>query len=284
MEDELIEEVNQEKEFRFVGLSRSGNHAVINWVIDQIEGKYCFLNCTEPKRNPFLTARPLTEGGKVYRTNIKNFDLAKEQKGERSMRDYLIYSHEDCFLGSLNKKKWKETEMSWKGRSRERKDVLILRDPFNLFASRIKSGLLRGHYTHHGVKPISLLTLRRIYKQHEREFLGEKNYLKNKVVINFNLWTTDKEYRRSLCEKLEIPFSDKGFREVAEVAGGSSFDGTRFSGSTDKMDLHSRWKEYATDEEYWAMFDTEMVELAIRIFGNIPAVQYRKQNIETDVL
>ncbi|UJH92461.1 hypothetical protein LZ575_08175 [Antarcticibacterium sp. 1MA-6-2] len=276
----MQEEVFQnKKEFRLVGLSRSGNHGVINWIINQLEGRYCFLNCTEPKHNPFSTVRPLNADGDVYRTNIRDFNLDQEKTGKFSSKDFLLYNHEDCFLGPLNGKFFQQKKTEWTGESKERKDILLLRDPYNLFASRLKSGLIRGHYTHHGSKPISLLTLQRLYKQHAREFLGEKNYLKNKILINFNLWARSRDYREKLAIELGIPFTDKGFKEVTEVAGGSSFDGTKFSGMAHKMDVNDRWKKYAADPEFQDLFDPEINELATRIFGEIEPVKHFKNNL-----
>ena len=269
----MNEGITNKKEIRISGLSRSGNHAVINWILSQINGDYTFLNCTEPKHNPFLTARPLNEEGVVFKSNINEFSLGQEQQGKFIAKDYLVYNHEDCFLGSMNKKTQTELRQQWVGRSVNFNDILILRDPFNLFASRIKAGLLEGHFTHHGARPISLLTLRRIYKQHAREYLGIKNNLKNKVLIDFNSWSSNSDYRKDVAVQLEIPFSDKGFTEVPEVAGGSSFDGIKFAGQPHKMDLHNRWKSYASNPDFWNMFDEEIVELTRKIFGKIPAIK-----------
>ncbi|MEX2574938.1 MAG: hypothetical protein WD317_11600 [Balneolaceae bacterium] len=260
-------------EFRFVGMSRSGNHAVINWIINQLPGRYCFLNCAEPKHNPFATARPLSEGGKTYKTNIRSFDLKDEQQGKFSEKDYLLYSYEDSFLGSLNHPSFKKNRDRWVGRAAVLKTLLILRDPFNLFASRIKSNLLLGHYTY-GTKPISLLALKRIYKQHAREFLGEKKNLKNRVPVNFNSWATNKTYRRSIMEQLDVPFSDKGFQKVSKVAGGSSFDGLELSEKANEMQLQSRWKEFAADERFWKLFDAELADVTRKIFGDIPPLRF----------
>lgn len=267
----------QQHEFRILGLSRSGNHAVINWLISQLQGTYVFLNCTEPKHNPFFTCRPLSPEGPSYRTNLVDFDIEEEQRGNMSRKDFLVYNHEDSFLGSLNSAAQKDLRRRWVGESSIQKDILILRDPFNLFASRMKAGLIRGHYTHHGAKPISTLTLRRIYKQHAREFLGEKKNLRNKVLVNFNSWSSDREYRRNLARQLAIPFEDSGFSEVPAVAGGSSFDGTAFAGKAHKMKLQDRWKVFEDDEEYWSLFDEEMFDLTEKIFGTIePVANYRK--------
>lgn len=274
-----LAKIVQNNEFRFVGLSRSGNHAIINWVIRQLDGRYCFLNCTEPKFNPYFTSRPLSGEGKTYQTNIEDFALEKEQQMQFTQKDYLLYNHEDCFLGPLEKSGQSENIDSWVGGSRTRRDILIIRDPFNLFASRIRAGLIPSEYTPRGAKPTSILTLQRIYKQHAREFLGKKNYLKkNKIAINFNSWSTDKDYRRNFTDQLGIPFTDKGFREVADVAGGSSFDGLALSGNAHKMNIHSRWKQFASDKEYWALFDPEIIDLARKIFGEIPPLQFAQEH------
>ncbi len=270
----------QKRELRFTGLSRSGNHAIINWVIKQLHGSYCFLNCTEPKHNPFSTARPLNDKGEVFETNLEQFDLQEHRKGEFVKKEHLLYSHEDCFLGPLHHKTFRNNHDSWVGASEKFNDVLILRDPFNLFASRIKAGLITGQHTHHGARPISIHTLRRIYKQHAKAFLGEKDFLKNKLTINYNRWASSRDYRRSIATELEIPFSDNGFEEVAGVAGGSSFDGIEHSGKASTMKLHSRWENYSESEHFWDLFDEELVELSRRIFGDIPPVAFYREQFQ----
>lgn len=275
--------VIQRNEFRIVGISRSGNHAIINWMLKQIKGRYLFLNCAEPKYDPYLSARPLNNEGKVYQTNIQNFDLQKEREKIFSVKDYLLYNYEDCFLGPLNNKVQKEERKNWVGPSENKKDVLILRDPFNMYASRLKAGFLRGHSLQHRKELIAGSTLRRIYKQHAREFLSEKNYLKNKLCIKFNSWSTDKDYRKSIAADLNIPFTDEGFKEVNSVAGGSSFDGIGHSGRATEMQVNSRWKKFAHDEDFWTFFDPELIELTRMIFGEIPPLQYyleKKKDIQ----
>lgn len=283
MQKNTGEEVVQKNEFRFVGMSRSGNHAIINWVLDQLEGEFLFLNCAEPKFNPFASARPLKLGGKNHLTNIENFNYKLETQGYFNTKDYLLYSYEDCFLGGLNHSGFKKNHNKWVGRSATQKDILILRDPFNLFASRIKSNLLKGHHSH-GAKPISILTLKRIYKQHAKEFLRKKNNLKNLVPVNYNRWTKSEEYRKNLAFRLGIEFTDNGFNQVSNVAGGSSFDGIKLSGQAHRMDLHNRWKNFAHDEEYWELFDGELVDLTFEIFGEIPPLHFYHEKIASGLI
>jgi hypothetical protein len=269
-------------EFRIVGISRSGNHAIINWIINQLDGQFCFLNCVEPKHNPFFTARPFNSAGESFQTNICDFNINAERDGNFSKKDFLLYNYEDCFLGMLNHQLFKKSRARWVGESSFKKDILIIRDVFNLFASRIKANLIVGHQTHYGVNPISTLALKRIYKQHAKEFLGEKKNLQDKVLINYNQWFSDNEYRRSIAEKLELPFTDKGLEEVINCAGGSSFDGMRFSGNANKMNLNNRWKEYASEDFFWDLFDEELVKLNSKIFGEIEPVKYWKEVINPE--
>lgn len=259
-----------------MGLSRSGNHPIINWIIRQIEGKYCFLNCAEPKTNPFKTERPLEDEGLTYQTNLQGFSITSERSGNLSKKDFLLYSYEDCFLGPFKNNIFENNRQEWIGSSVKRKDLLIMRDPFNLFASRKKAGFLEGQHTHHKLRPISTLTLRRIYKQHAKEFLGKSKHLKNLYRINFNRWATEKDYRKVLAENLGIPFTDIGFKEVKNVAGGSSFDGTDFSEKANDMKVNDRWKRYAFEEDFWNLFDEEIIDLSEEIFGSTPALEFYK--------
>src|SRR4051794_21427526 len=127
-------------EIRVVGMSRSGNHAIINWILDQCRGRSCFLNCAEPGFNPFASARPLTPEAPGHRASFEGFEIEAERRGRFSRKDLLIHSYEDTFLGPFAKAATEERHHRWVGSSARRIDLLILRDPRNLFASRLASG------------------------------------------------------------------------------------------------------------------------------------------------
>lgn len=46
-------EIVNQKEIRVVGLKRSGNHAIINWIRKQHHGEVWHLNKIPVKRNPY---------------------------------------------------------------------------------------------------------------------------------------------------------------------------------------------------------------------------------------
>jgi hypothetical protein len=252
-----------EAEWRVMGISRSGNHAIINWLLAQTGGRMCFLNCVEPKNNPFCWPRPLASG-LPYQVNYADFDLDQERRGVFSKKDYLIYSHEDCFLGLLRDGPWEQCHDAWVGPSALRRDLLILRDPFNLIASRIQSGI--------GAPPSLAL---RMWKQHARQFLGERLYLPRPPVrISYNAWVQQKSYRQRVAEDLGLRFSDAAFQDVPATAGGSSFDGLSFHGSASEMKVLDRWRKFADQDNFWRFFDREVVRLARAIFGPLPAIRW----------
>jgi hypothetical protein len=247
------------RELRIVGMSRSGNHAIINWILQQADGRTCFLNCCEPKTHPFRSARPAADG-KCVEASEPSFDLAAEREGRFSAKDWLLYSYEDCFLGMVNHPLFERYHDEWVGASAHRRDVLILRDPFNLFASRIAhAGMTRETSTH-----------KRIWLQHAREFLGLRHYLpKTRLAVSYNRWTVDRAYRRSIAEALGLRFTDRGYSTVAATAGGSTFDGMRYDGRAAQMKVLERWKRFAGDRLYRSLFDEEMIGLSREIFGDV---------------
>jgi hypothetical protein len=183
----------------------------------------------------------------------------------------LLYSYEDVYLGALNHRVALENREQWVGRSRRRVDLLLLRDPFNLFASRIRSGLYDNRHIW-GEKVVTLRMAMRIWKQHAREFLGERNLLpRPKRFVSFNEWMSSQEYRRQLASDLGLQLKHQHAPRVPHVAGGSSFDGTDYDGQPDRMRLDSRWEAYIDDPSYRVLFDEEVLRLSGAIFGRLPA-------------
>lgn len=260
----MQQQIVNDTEIRVIGMSRSGSHAIINWILRQWPGRCCYLNCAEPGTNPFVSARPL-DGETCWRANY-DLDYEAELAGRLSRKDLLIYNFEDTFVGPLGRADVEQRHDADVGRSARRIDVLVLRDPFNLFASRIKSGY--GSVSH--------AVAFRIWKQHAAEFLRRRHLKLNPVVpISFNRWACDRAYREQIAAALGMPFTDDGFETVPSVARGSSFDGVRFDGAASRMRIESRWRHFADDERYVRLFDARTIELSNEIFGEVCRVEVR---------
>jgi hypothetical protein len=79
-------------EIRVVGMSRSGNHAIVDWILAQVHKRSCQLNCAEPQSNPFRTARPLSDHEPGWRMSFGEFDVDAERAGCFASKDLLIHS------------------------------------------------------------------------------------------------------------------------------------------------------------------------------------------------
>lgn len=243
-----------EVEIQVLGMSRSGNHAVSNWIYAQAEGRKVLLNCAEGKTNPFDSCRPLASS-KTWRAE-PDFDIEAERRGRLTRKDLLVHTYEDSWLAHAFSAELDRRHNAWLGRSRRRHRLLILRDPFNLFASRLRMG-----------SELSRQVARRMWKQHARVALGEGGWSRDGLrVVLYNRWAADPSYRRDLAAALGLRFTDEGASNVPDCAGGSSFDGTRFDGQAREMAVSERWRTFAADEEYWSIFDRELVRMAGHLF------------------
>ena len=245
-------------EFRVIGMSRSGNHCVIDWLLRQAPGRYCFLNCAEGKSNPFVTARALEERRNL-RTNISGFSVERERRGAFSRKDWLVHSYEDAFLGHALSPWFEERHDRLVGASGHRTDLLLLRDPFNLFASRRRAGI-----------GLSAHTTRRVWMQHARAFADGSPHLRHRTVrVSYNSFVTSPAYRAGIARALGLPGHDCGLRTVSRCAGGSSFDGLRLDGRADEMSVTDRWRHCIDEPDYRALFDPELVALARKTFPDL---------------
>lgn len=153
------------------------------------------------------------------------------------------------------------------GASRQRINVLVLRDAFNTFASvkrgkrRMRARLHRFYAPH--------------WKAYAREFLGETSYLgRDAIAVNYNRWFCDRDYRREVAARFGWESDEASLDEVTGDGGGSSFEGQQFQNRARDMDVLGRWRHFADDEDFRRAFDAETVELSNRIFGDVTGGEF----------
>jgi hypothetical protein len=227
---EDIEEPVNDVEIRMFGLRRSGNHAIANWILEQAQGNSVFLNNVKLNKNPF-----------IYRyVDYPDKKLKREIWGDFSHKSCLMYSFEDVDLRAIDKKYYKEKKQWHTGRSKKQFDVLVLRDPFNMYASRLK-GL---GFPDTSKSDLDILTL---WCQYAAEFLDETDHLPaKKIPVSYNEWCRNKDYRKRIAESLGLQFTDKGFKKLAQK---SSFEGKSVK-NAQNLNTLSRWKHFADNPDY----------------------------------
>ncbi|NEP09386.1 MAG: hypothetical protein F6K14_03940 [Symploca sp. SIO2C1] len=247
--------IQNEKLVEVCGIQRSGNHAMINWIISQQKLKTCSLNGILPGENPWHNN---------WGTSYRNFDYwpgKKDKSGELVPKQLLICSYENRYLGKIS---YHQSQLWEKiGYSKESYSVLILRDPYNTFASWFKAG---WNVTQE---------ITELWKSYAREFIGETSYLStNKVTANFNNWFTSRDYRYQLANALNLEFTDNGLNEVTSHGGGSSFNKLALNGCARQMKVLERFQEFIDVPAYSKIFqDGEIRELSEIIFGVIEGTE-----------
>lgn len=276
-----MEIVNQ-KEIRIFGIKRSGNHAIINWIFQQIPNQAVFLN------NCYQAGKKLKlyEGiGTINCKGIDYWDFKKRfllfEKNPFQGKNIIAYSREDKRFNNQKLKNYPKEGLiiSFEGKDINKMmtaldhnhdqlvgssakifSFIIIRDPFNLFASIYKKW---------GKK--YLLRFIPLWKQYANLVVNSKA---NFDSILYNQWLTDQNYRKSITKKLQIPFDDSGKDVVANFGGGSSFDGASNQVKAKDLQVLSRWQFFQDDQDFHSCFqDAEIIELSEKIFGVIPGTQ-----------
>ncbi|MGB3691799.1 MAG: hypothetical protein WA865_14620 [Spirulinaceae cyanobacterium] len=244
-------EIINQKEIRVVGIRRTGNHAIIGWIRSQ-HPEYAFhINHPPAGQNPY----------QFLYTHFKTPELYQEAIGKFSQKSLLIISYEDQELEKIYSAKFEKFHDTYVGVSASQFDVLLLRDPFNLVASRIKSNKS-------SITDGSAIEAIELWKSYAREFVGETAFLKhNKLCINFNKWHYNAQYREEIAKSLELEFTDAGRERVRDYGGGSSFDGRKLDGQASQLDILNRWQLFADEDSFWHLFkDEELLYYIERIF------------------
>lgn len=222
--------IRNKLEIRVCGLQRSGNHAVIDWIINQHKGaRVCFLNnVCHGDRNPFYTAIIFVYGMKEF----SNGYLPKLPKNLQYLnKELLIYSYEDderylqnehSFLSSVYCKDFEKNKYFYLGKSTKFIDVIIIRDPYNFFASRLKKMNSLS-----GIKNIEKIIA--FWKEIANKAIEiEENRESKTLLINYNKWLSNKQYRQQLSKSLCGKFTDTSMKKMSIIGGGSSFEETVF--------------------------------------------------------
>lgn len=253
------------------GMRRSGNHAVLNWVMAQAPTACVFFN------NVRATDIP-------YRRHVRESRIRRPRT-----RPLAIFSYEDLPLDQVLGGPMAELLARHAARGCGRAMALtILRDPRNMFASRMRKWPERFRTEADMERDRRLfLTIAGPEAQAlqdpggkaaagatgetagwEETGGGEETGagLARRPVL-FDRFVADRGYRDELSRFLGIGQGDRGLDEVPVYGHGSSFDGTTADGAAASMSVFSRHEEYHEDPRFRALVDDPRVRsLTARLF------------------
>lgn len=248
----------QEIEIAVCALQRSGHHAVMAWIQSLLRARFGagsvfyanWVNEFSPQLDPFNTRTQPTDDSHKW--------LPKDRGCERQA---LIYNFEDCGLHMLRAEQMYSRYFN--GSSSRRFNVVIIRDFYNLVASRMERTRTKG-------EPFSnpYMTLAGMWLEYADAHEGRYGYsfLDNLVVINYNRWFTDEGYRRKLADVFECPYTEETLDRVHLAGGGSSFTG--MDGRGRELKVLERWQKFQDDKEYISVVDRPDIQrVSDEVFG-----------------
>jgi len=288
-------EYRNENEVVIHSLGRSGSHAIMNWIASMFkEPVYCFNNC--PIGDPYRARIPYIK--RVRKRPMEKFFVWLPNLKRASEDEISVYRdiHKHCLMYSYEHKDIKKLEdgefiqdRNLVGESKNRYNVLILRDVFNWLGSLLMTkGEVRPklnlypEYNTSGRKDwaehASIIPGRNyrtttkeylgFWKCYAEEFLGKTDYLKDKrICISFNQWFSNEDYKIKIADLFNLEYSGLSL----DYAGSpSSFDKTHYyHGKAQEMGALDRWKILKDNIIYQEILDyvPEVRELSYEIFG-----------------
>jgi hypothetical protein len=233
-----------------LGMRRSGNHLAINWILHQTEGAGVFYNNIPAQAHPFSARR--TEA-----------HVHLPVRRSRIVLSYEDLSVEDLTAGPLPE---------FLNARQQHRDVtvrmgLMLRDPFNLFASRLKK------WPERFADDQAIARQRALYLQHAKLAQSSDTVLGDipVVPILYNRLVTDADYRRDLSARLGIADGEKGMDLVPTYGHGSSFDGMAASSQGIQNSVFDRWRHSTDDPRFRkAVDDPRLAAIAADLFDMRP--------------
>jgi len=261
----MTKQSNQNLLLRFYGLRRSGNHTISGWLRKNLP----YNDLTIDKLHNDVWAPDY----QVPRIIPPQEMQVEAPNGESSM---LIVSYEDVPIPHIPYVSIRQDDaVLCDARIR---DVIVIRDPFNMAASRLESK--RKYGENDAVSRVPLVVAMHRWKDYAKEFIrirdGHSSIFRDPVIINYCDWKLHKSTRDTLLKDyfgVDENF-DLGLDDVSPEGHGSTRDGMNYQGRGSQMKTNERWKYFAYDPEYRKIFrDMEIVELSNRIFGQIPGTE-----------
>lgn len=224
----------------FLAAMRSGHHAIVNWYCKQQQATTWFHN-EGLRGNP---KRP---------NETKRYDHGTE-------KIHRVYNCEDFHFRNLPLIQRKVPDARL---------ILVVRDLRNWVASCLAKR--EWAQTHPNTFIYTDLHERiRIWEEHARIAIHPPEWL---YVISYDRWFADRGYRQQIAEDLGFELTDAGLNDVPERGEGSSFDGVKFDGKAQEMDVLNRYKTFEDDPEYQALVTPERLKLNERMIEQLKIKQ-----------
>jgi hypothetical protein len=253
-----------DREIHVIGIQRTGQHAITSWILGHFD-KVCYKNSMSQlgMRNGHGVQPPFW----YFQPKLKEGWEVSSEDTIRSNQDAIILGtefkvNEVGLNPKVDKQKEEVAKKSGFDKFSAKQDyVLVLRDPYNHYASVLKWARNKKLSP-----PKSFATM---WKKMAIECLGETDHFEcnSKTVVLYDSWFNDINYRVRTEEILGLKRDDSRLNTVMKIgigkSWGSSFDGMKVKNKAQKMDVLNRWESVKDDPRFIKLCqDQELVKWA----------------------
>ena len=247
------------REIHVLGIQRTGQHAVASWLIGHFD-KVCYRNSMSQIGEKAKNTKGVEPPWWYFKSNCETWQVSNDDSIDMGV-DAIILGTEITFdkVGLNPRIDEQKRQMAIKcgvnGFSEKQNYVMVIRNPFNHYASVLKWSRNRRLGD-----PVSFAAA---WIAMAKEVLGETNNIPNpKTIVIYDKWFADIEERRKISELLDLKFNDSRLSIVMKIGVdrqyGSSFDGMNKQNGQE-MDVLNRWKCVKDNSNFKALRDNKQI-------------------------
>ncbi|KUP94378.1 hypothetical protein [Tritonibacter horizontis] len=237
---------------RLVGMRRSGNHAICNWLQRNApQGRALFLNNCRPGANPLRSHNGIEVSGQPQGSS--DLQAAARLAGDGAL---VLVSYEDTLHGRYNAARPMSPPH---GDAAFDCDLLIYRSFWNWSASLLKKLQANPDYRSGDRMAVAARALATY-----GDLLAEVQAAAEtgRVAICYDRWCRDELYRARLLADLGLPMTDNALGPVQAYGGGSSFQ--KDADRAEDLASQDRWRQMLGDSEYQALLRLAALDPVLR--------------------
>ena len=204
------------KEIVLFSMSSYENKNIANWILENLEDNFTFI------KDPF---------------DEINWKFGKKRIAKQD-DSLIIYNIEDKEINTgINE--LKEKSLDYSENKGNKNLVLVLQDPYNLFADRFD---FQNSIQNKSTKNWMSRSFFNCWKNHAKE-VNQPSVIN--LIINYNQWTISQKYRNFIAQKLDLSNKNDNFHNVKSL---------------------KKYKKYKYDKKFMSLFDRDTNKLAEDIF------------------
>lgn len=241
-------------QFRICGFQRSGNHAIINWIVRNLGGdNYLFLNSCAPG-DPFGTFSQVERpGARKKRSHLSAQEIENLSQSKDSF-DHTIISYENIAPPQLQPfMKPRHYTLGYSHRA-GLKTCVIWRSFPNWLASYYQR--MSADPGPSGPNLLHATQLLGLYAQIIQLVASSRI-----PAIHYHRWLTSSDYRLDTLKVLESDEHDNAIGGTSPYGGGSSFTGK--GAAPNPADLTHRWRELQEDPGFFGSDQGHLIRCGI---------------------